>query len=228
MESIAQRKPMDIQVGDTFDRWTVLKAPERPRKGNTKVWCQCKCGAEGYVAGGMLLLGKSRSCGCFSAERSTKHGESHSRLYHVYTSMKGRCHNQNDSAYKNYGGRGIVVCEEWQKSFSSFQTWANKSGYEQRLDIDRCDNNGPYSPENCRFVTRSVNAKNKRNNIYLCIFGEEKIISEWCFDKRCVVKSRVFRLRIQRGWDAEVALVTPPIPLEVRYRFRSIVTSSVS
>lgn len=100
-----------------------------------------------------------------------KHGYAHKeKLYSVWKSMKGRCFCKSDKAYKNYGGRGISVCEEWQNDYVAFRTWAYSNGYRndgkfQEFTIDRIDVNGNYCPENCRIVPNSIQAKNKRNSI---------------------------------------------------------------
>ena len=81
-----------------------------------------------------------------------------------YKAMKQRCYYKKSTAYKNYGGRGISVCPEWLESFDNFYNWSIKNGYENNLQLDRIDNNGDYTPNNCRWVTRNQNCMNKRNN----------------------------------------------------------------
>ena len=93
-----------------------------------------------------------------------KHGMTHTKLHYVWLSLKQRCFNQNNPGYKNYGGRGIKVCDEWLNDFKAFYDWAMGNGYRSGLAIDRIDNNGNYGPSNCRFVTQAQNNKNKKNN----------------------------------------------------------------
>lgn len=100
-----------------------------------------------------------KSCEC---EAQEKHGDRNNPLYGKWDGMKQRCCNTKQKCYKNYGGRGITVCEEWVKSFSKFRDWANVNGYKKGLVLDRRDNNEGYSPENCRFVTQAVNNQNMR------------------------------------------------------------------
>lgn len=92
----------------------------------------------------------------------TTHGESKSHLYIVWASMKRRCYNPNSKDYKNYGGRGIILCPEWKENFTLFRDWAIKNGYKQGLQIDRKDTNGNYEPSNCRWVTQIENENNRR------------------------------------------------------------------
>ena len=91
-----------------------------------------------------------------------KHGLSKDPLYSRWKTMKQRCYNPKCKSYKNYGGRGIQVCQEWKNDFLAFYNWAINNGYQKELEIDRKDNDGNYTPENCRFVTRSKNNKNRR------------------------------------------------------------------
>ena len=93
--------------------------------------------------------------------------------------MKARCENAKRGKYKDYGERGIKVCEEWQNA-SVFVLWALENGYADGLQIDRIDNNGDYCPENCRWVTPKENSRNRRNTKYLTIGGVTKCVAEWC------------------------------------------------
>lgn len=122
--------------------------------------------------------------------------------------MRSRCLNPNSNFFPHYGGRGIVVCDDWS-SFTTFKRWATRSGYEEGLQLDRIDNDGPYSPENCRWTTARVNARNRRSNIPVTAYGETKILIEWAEDPRCQVKEMTFRKRIRSGWDPERALTQP-------------------
>lgn len=136
------------------------------------------------------------------------HGESYTNLYHVWRNMKSRCNNSNNPRFFSYGGRGIYVCDEWdgRNSYPIFQRWALISGYEKGLTIERIDNNGPYSPKNCKWVPHLVNSQNMRNTKLITAYGETKSAPDWSRDPPCVVSSRTLGKRIDYGWDPEIAL----------------------
>lgn len=125
---------------------------------------------------------------------SFRHGLSKHPLYRIFYGMKRRCSAEKDPAFKNYGARGIIVCHEWVNSFQSFFDWAMNNGYQHGLEIDRIDVNSSYSPDNCRFVTRLVQANNKRNNINFTEDGKTMTLAQWCREKNLnykLVKDRV-------------------------------------
>lgn len=101
------------------------------------------------------------------------------RLYNVWTTMLHRCENPNRERYKDYGGRGINVCAEWHDP-NTFMDWAESNGYEPGLQLDRIDNSGDYSPDNCRWSTPSENCRHTRRTKYLTLNGETKCVAEWC------------------------------------------------
>lgn len=129
------------------------------------------------------------------------------RLYGVWNNMRHRCYDKKDDSYKNYGGRGIEICNEWLHSFKAFYTWAINNGYKIGLTIDRRDNNGNYEPSNCRWVTMKVQNNNRRDNLYVTINGEKRSISEWCdiYGTEANVHTVIDRIKRQ-GIDPEIAL----------------------
>lgn len=181
-------------TGAKFERLTVIKRVAND-KDNRAVWlCKCECGKEKSVRGKDLRRGQVKSCGCWSKEKRIearrKHGSSETRLYSIWSDMKKRCYNENSSSYKNYGARGIKLCDEWVANFDLFEKWSLKNGYEDELTIDRIDNNEDYKPSNCRWVTRKVQCNNRRNTVYVNIYGEDLTISEVA-EKYKVSKSTV-------------------------------------
>ncbi|MGZ3770074.1 MAG: hypothetical protein ACXVCP_00320 [Bdellovibrio sp.] len=133
-----------------------------------------------------------------------KHGLRGHPLYVVWASMKRRCLTPKNYGYKNYGGRGITICDSWMNDFKSFYDWSLSSGYESGLELDRIDVNGNYSPENCRFVTRSVQANNKRSNILYTENGETKTLKQWCEVKG--LEYTKIRGRIGQGYSPKDAI----------------------
>lgn len=170
--------------------------------------CLCDCGNITEVNGDALIRGKTRSCGCYKSEETSKrkktHGETESRLYAIWSAMKARCFNEHTIAYKDYGGRGITVCDEWANNYESFRDWANDNGYEENLSIDRIDNNGMYEPKNCRWVTSVDQANNRRSNHNVTLNGETHNVTEWASILGVNPKS-IFS-RLYAGWDTESAL----------------------
>jgi hypothetical protein len=145
----------------------------------------------------------------FGNKYGVRHGYYGTRVYKIWAGMKQRCLNQNFAFYSNYGGRGISVCPEWLE-FLPFWSWALESGYADGLEIDRIDNDGPYSPENCHWVTSRQNSNNRRSSLRLEAFGEVRTMVDWSRDPRCVVKLPTLKFRIRDGWVAELAVSTPP------------------
>lgn len=137
------------------------------------------------------------------------HGWSKTKLCERWAGMRARCYNPNHKAFDYYGGRGIIVCEEWS-DFSNFKEWVLENGFSPELELDRIDNNGNYCPENCRFVTRTMNLNNTSKNVFITAFGETKTYSEWSRDSRCKTSVRNLQKRIQyRDWPPEKAITTP-------------------
>lgn len=157
-----------------------------------------------------LIYNRVASCGCYKHEmlskKQSKHRQTNTRLYGIWCAMKSRCGNNNTLAYPDYGGRGITVCEEWKNSFESFMNWANSSGYDEKLSIDRIDNDGNYCPENCRWVDSATQASNRRSNVIYEYNGVSHNISEW--SKIMGISYKKLHRRLKSGWPIERALTT--------------------
>lgn len=123
-----------------------------------------------------------------------------------WVKMLSRCEDDDNIQYHDYGGRGIYVCEEWRE-FKNFYNWLIENNIDSDHQIDRINNDGPYTPDNCRIVTRSQNARNKRNNVMLTAFGETKTMADWADDPRCAVEYKTLLMRIRRGWKHWDAIV---------------------
>ena len=177
---------MDL-VGQKFGKLTVIKKDEiKTIKGKYTYWvCKCECGNVKSIYQGSLRNGKTTSCGCYGKEQrlkaQTKHGLSGTRIKRIYYNMLSRCYNPNTPKFKNHGGRGIKVCDEWlgENGFINFVDWAMSNGYNEELTLDRIDNDGNYSPDNCRWADEETQHKNRRITLYIEYNGEKKTVQEW-------------------------------------------------
>lgn len=177
-------------TGKKIGRLTVIKRTDNIVQKNGKSvvrWlCQCECGNTKIIRADALGR-KTNSCGCLKHEldkkQHTKDPVKFKRLYRIWCCMKARCYNKNLKAYKDYGGRGIKVCEEWINNFRKFEKWALSNGYEDILTIDRINNNDDYKPSNCRWITRTEQNRNKRNNIYITYNGGKILLKDYAKEK---------------------------------------------
>lgn len=198
--------PARIDItGHKFGRWVVLR-----HESGRKWSCRCDCGFETPVDAGSLRSG--RSAGCIRCHTSTrparKHGQKRTRLYNIWSRMKGRCGNPNDAAFPRYGGRGLSVCQEWADCFEAFAAWAAETGYAEHLTIDRKDNNGDYRPDNCRWATYAEQNRNYSRNRPIEYRGRTVLICDLAVEvglPQDVLKNRILRY----GWDVERAVAEP-------------------
>jgi len=146
-----------INPGMKFGRLLIEDGPALDSRGRKSWRCICDCGTSTTVTDYQLWSGHTRSCGCLSKELHLTHGDSDTKLYHVWESMKGRCYTKGHTSFKNYGTKGISVCQEWRDSYEVFKVWALSHGYEEGLQLDRVENSGDYSPGNCQFITPRAN-----------------------------------------------------------------------
>lgn len=130
-------------------------------------------------------------------------------LYSRYHKIKERCYNPNSKSYKRYGGRGIKMCDEWLNDYKSFETWAIANGYAPEFAIDRIDNDGDYSPENCRFVTLSENNQNRCSSRFYTYNGKTQNLTQWCTELGLNYRTVMYRMR--RGWSFERSITEPVI-----------------
>lgn len=131
----------------------------------------------------------------------TTHGDSKSKLYNVWAGMKRRCYNKNQKSYKDYGAKGIRVCDEWFNSYETFKKWAETNGYNEGLEIDRINVEGNYEPNNCRWINKKQNSNNKRNNTLIEINGVTHTIAEWSAISG--ISQKMISSRLKRGWNKD-------------------------
>lgn len=199
-------------VGQKFGKLTVIKNTGE-RQSKDIVWlCQCECGNYTKVITSNLNPSKKNrtlSCGCHRKERVTKHGLCKTKIYKALNHIRQRCFNISDPKYMDYGGRGITVCDEWigDDGYVNFYNWSIANGYKDGLTIDRVDNNGNYSPDNCRWATRTMQQNNRRVNHNIEINGEIHTLTEWSRIKG--MNTGTILGRIRRGWSEKDAVITP-------------------
>lgn len=192
------------------NRYGRLVADHKVEGMRTQWLFKCDCGNEVKLHVSKVLGGQL-SCGCMRKEVAQKwaqshitHGASNTKLYHKYRSILERCYDSSSWKYKRYGGRGIYVCDEWKNSFESFMKWAYENGYDPDKDgrteqsLDRIDNNGPYSPENCRWATAKEQMLNRDITKTYPFNGEELTASE--FADRFDIKDKSFVYRRIKRW----------------------------
>lgn len=174
--------------------------------------CRCDCGKACSPTANKLTVGETRSCGCLHDEaagnRLRTHGGKGTRVYNVWASAKGRCSNPTDPVYKNYGGRGITMCPAWRASFAQFL--ADMGPRPEGGTLDRIDNDGPYSPENCRWATRTEQCRNQRKTKRFTYRGESLTLGEWSARTKLAESALYYRIK-EAGWTIERALTTPSV-----------------
>jgi hypothetical protein len=202
------RKFIDL-TGQRFGRLTVISRAYRNRQREWCWNCICSCGNHCVIKGSNLKAGHTQSCGCIRIENPPNlvHGFDGTLLGYARSAMQQRCYNPAHKAYKNYGGRGITICNEWLNNSKSFFDWAIKAGYREGLTLDRIDNNGNYSPENCRWATMKEQQNNRRNNHLYFIEGVGNTIGEWATSLNISVNTLFKRLKM--GWSEEKTFTTP-------------------
>jgi hypothetical protein len=184
-----------MNIGDKFGMLTIKEKIIVDK--NSYFICECDCGEKTNLR--TDRFGRTKSCGCLRKSNQFKktHGKTGHRLHNVWLGMKERCYNINSHSYENYGGRGIVICDEWLEDFMKFYNWSYDNGYKSKLTIDRMDNDKGYSPDNCRWATPLVQQNNTRKTHKVEIEGVIKSISEW--SRESGVKRETILRRIKKG-----------------------------
>lgn len=201
-------------TGQKIGRLQVIKRANDHIQSNGRhrtMWvCKCDCGntviVEAYNLGHTTI-----SCGCHRnnkiVEFNYKHGKVDTRLYRIWGKMKNRCYCKKIKAYKNYGGRGIIVCDEWKNDFKAFYDWAMNNGYADDLTLDRIDTNKNYEPSNCRWADWETQQNNRRNNRRFEIDGKSYTITQLA--RLYNISRGTLAGRIQKGWDIKTAVEKP-------------------
>lgn len=174
--------------------------------GSTYWLCRCDCGREKVIAGRHLVDKTTRGCGCLAYENSKKHGMSGTPEYAAWKRMIKRCQDPNDHNFSKYGARGIKVCRRWRVSFESF--------YEDMgprpspiYSLDRIDNNKGYSPDNCRWATRTEQANNRTSNRIVTFSDKTQTVTQWA--REVHLNPKAIQRRLAAGWSIEDTLTTP-------------------
>lgn len=198
-----------VTVGARFGRCVVLGTGKEPGTYLYRAVCRCDCGTVFAPMCAGLRNQTTQSCGCKNREDTTKHGLWRTPIYITWSRMMSRCYKPQDPKFHDYGGRGITVCDRWH-DITSFHADMAPS-FVQGLTLDRTDNSRGYSRDNCEWRTPAQQARNKRNNIWITIDGDTKILKDWC--AVFGVSYGMVRTRIKdKGWDPVLALKAPAMP----------------
>ncbi len=184
-------------TGERFGKLVVLgRADSKTRR--TMWLCKCDCGRESTIDGGNLKAGRQSSCGCIKANKHAAHP-----LWHIYINIFSRCYNKSNHAFDRYGGRNIVMCQDWKESFDVF---VKDIGPRPSLkhSIDRIDSNGNYEPSNCRWATSKIQNRNRRNNVLLTHNGKTQCMTAWA--EEVGIAHGLIWVRLKMGWSTEEAL----------------------
>lgn len=193
-------------IGQKFSMLTIIGFSHM--ENESSFWhVRCDCGNERVMRIQCIRNKGIVSCGCYAIKEKSQrmhiHGQSRTSLYRRWIDIKIRCTDPNSQKYKYYGAKGIECCAEWEQ-FLPFYEWAMANGYEQELQIDRINNNGNYSPDNCRFVTSKENINNRGCTVYCEINGIKKPINYWA--EKIGISRNTLLHRINLGWENEQLL----------------------
>lgn len=202
---------LDIKIGDRFGNLVVIGTSAPRHKERTYV-CKCDCGNEKTATSSSLFYGVTTSCGCMkSVHLHESYIRSHGNkplqskdIVRLRQNMITRCYRKSSKSYKDYGGRGITVCDEWLKDHDAFEKWCFDNGWKKGLEIDRIDNEGNYAPENCRFVTKMQNCNNRRTSRMITAFGETLSMADTA--RKYGIKYSALQSSLDRGIPPEAAI----------------------
>lgn len=197
------------EPGAKSGRWTLLGFGRKPHSEITFAVAQCSCGSPPrLVRLGNITQGLSTNCGCIRRENLTTHGVASRKggkrrtTYRVWQNMMDRCYTTDHEAYPRYGGRGIAVCQRWHEVRNFIADM--EPSYSRGLTLERSDNDGGYSPANCRWATRSEQTRNRRTTVFLTYVGQTKSLGEWA--ELLGLPYRLVHQRLNAGWTVERAL----------------------
>lgn len=191
----------ELEVGAVYGKLRVLGFSHSDGALWWRFLCE-ECGSETVLRGAAVTGGHYKSCGCW---RGATHGMVRSPTFRSWSHMRQRCMNPSDKGFPKYGGRGIQVCDRWQESFENFL--ADMGAKPPGHTLDRIDNDGDYTPDNCRWATPRQQANNTRRNRLLAIDGEVKTAAQWA--RVSGVTSGAIRARLKSGWPIRDAVFTP-------------------
>lgn len=204
-------------TGNVYGKLTVISYSKKDKHGVSYWLCRCECGVEKVCNSMTMKAGRTVSCGCVGKinrdigrakliTKRTTHGKSGTREHHIWQNMIYRCENENCRQFKNYGERGIKVCDEWRWSFEAFLEDMGELPTQEH-SIDRIDNDGNYEPENCQWSTKREQSNNRRNNRILEYNGQSLTMQQWA-DKIGMNKITI-HARLSAGWSVAKAIETP-------------------
>ena len=197
-------------IGKKFGVLTVLGYTKSHKSPNGRIYKKVECLCDD--CGGIHVKFKNTlhdNCICTNKAHRKTHGKAHTPIYNIWYGIKQRCYYVNSVNYKNYGGRGITMCDEWKNDFMNFYTWAISNNYHKGLTIDRIDVNGNYEPKNCRWVDKFAQANNKRNNILYTYNGKTYSLKKWC--RLFGISYKTCMTRYYRGHSIEECLNLKPL-----------------
>lgn len=197
-------KSIDI-TGQKFNRLTAIKYSHKQHPRNHYWLYKCDCGEEKIIRKNHVSSNKTLSCGCYSQDRKDNMkltAVTRTPIYHIWENIKYRCNSSKNSAYKDYGGRGIRICERWMKFENFLEDMKERPSLEH--SVDRIDNNGDYEPSNCRWATNKEQSRNTRKNRNFTIDGVTHCVTDWAKEKG--LSNFLVFLRLRRGWSIEEAL----------------------